>query len=117
MQITLESHIVSLSPTSTLVKVREVSIITESYDNNYLSYKGFQLLGENSAMGAVYNSLERQKLDAPKCHPNTRVAVIQRIIDWILGEIALAALILWLYGAAGAGKSAIAHTLAEICEI
>jgi len=25
-------------------------------------------------------------------------------------------LILWLYGAAGAGKSAIAHTLAEICE-
>jgi len=28
----------------------------------------------------------------------------------------LDALILWLYGAAGAGKSAIAHSLAEICE-
>ena len=66
-------------------------------------------------MGAVYNSLERQKLDAPKCHPNTRVAVIQRIIDWLIGDIAFAALILWLYGAAGAGKSAIAHSLAEIC--
>jgi len=66
-------------------------------------------------MGAVYNSLERQKLDAPKCHPNTRVAVIQRIIDWIIGDIAFSALILWLYGAAGAGKSAIAHTLAERC--
>ena len=67
-------------------------------------------------MGAVYNSLERQKLDAPKCHPNTRVAVIQRIIDWIIGEIYLAALILWVYGAAGAGKSAIAHSLAERCD-
>ena len=66
-------------------------------------------------MDAVYNSLERQKLDAPKCHPNTRVAVIQRIIDWIIGDIAFSALILWLYGAAGAGKSAIAHTLAERC--
>jgi len=66
-------------------------------------------------MGAVYNSLERQKLDAPKCHPNTRVAVIQRLIDWIIGDIAFAALILWLYGAAGAGKSAIAQTLAERC--
>ena len=67
-------------------------------------------------MGAVYNSLERQKLDAPKCHPDTRVAVIQRIIDWILGKISCTALILWLYGAAGAGKLAITHSLAERCE-
>jgi len=67
-------------------------------------------------MGATYNSLERQQLDAPKCHPNTRVAVIKRLLSWIKGEIDFDALILWLYGAAGAGKSAIAHTLAEICE-
>jgi len=68
-------------------------------------------------MGATYNSLERQQLDAPKCHPNTRVAVIKRLMSWIRGEICLDALILWLYGAAGAGKSAIAHTLAEICQM
>ena len=68
-------------------------------------------------MGAVYNSLERQKLDAPKCHPKTRVAVIQRIINWIIGDIAFATLIFWLYGAAGAGKSSIAHTLAERCSM
>jgi len=68
-------------------------------------------------MGATYNSLERQQLDAPKCHPNTRVAVINRLMSWIRGEICLDALILWLYGAAGAGKSAIAHTLAEICQM
>jgi len=38
------------------------------------------------------------------------------LISWIKGELYLGALILWLYGAAGAGKSAIAHSLAEICE-
>ena len=67
-------------------------------------------------MGATYNSLERQQLDVPKCHPNTRIAVITRLISWIRGEVEPDALILWLYGAAGAGKSAIAHSLAEICE-
>ena len=77
---------------------------------------GLQVLGKNSALGAIYNSLERQKLDAPKCHPNTRRAVIDRIIDWLIGDIDFDALILWLYGAAGAGKSAISHSIAEICE-
>jgi len=67
-------------------------------------------------MGATYNSLERQRHDAPKCHPNTRVAVINKLISWINGNVDFNALILWLYGAAGAGKSAIAYTLAEICE-
>ena len=38
------------------------------------------------------------------------------MISWIKGELYLGALILWLYGAAGAGKSAITHSLAEICE-
>ena len=78
--------------------------------------EGFYTLGLNSALGATYNSLERQRLDAPKCHPNTRVAVINRLINWIKGEIEFDALILWLYGAAGAGKSAIAHSVAEICD-
>ena len=41
---------------------------------------------------------------------------MKRLLSWIKGEIDLEAFILWLYGAAGAGKSAIAHTLAEICE-
>jgi len=67
-------------------------------------------------MGATYNSLERQRLDAPKCHPNTRVAIIKRLLSWVKDKVDFDALILWLYGAAGAGKSAIAHTLAEICE-
>jgi len=72
-------------------------------------------LGEHCAMGALYKSLERDGFDAPRCHPNTRVAVINRLIDWMTGKFYDRAS-LWLYGAAGAGKSAIAHTIAEICE-
>ena len=67
-------------------------------------------------MGAHYNSFERDVLDAPKCHPHTRVAVINRLIDWLTRKIDNEALIMWLYGAAGAGKSAIAHAIAEICD-
>jgi len=78
---------------------------------------GLDILGKNSALGAIYNSLERQLHDTPKCHPNTRHVVTKIIFDWIRGIIDSETLIMWLYGAAGAGKSAIAHTLAEICEI
>jgi len=42
--------------------------------------------------------------------------VIERIINWIIGEVACTALLLWLHGAAGAGKSAIAHSLVERCD-
>jgi len=84
--------------------------------NLWYGRSGLHRLGDYSAMGAAYNSFERDLLDAPKCHPHTRVAVIDRLIDWLTGKIDDEALILWLHGAAGAGKSAIAHTLAEICD-
>jgi len=84
--------------------------------NILIHHEGFDRLCKKSAPGALYSSLERRRLDAPKCHPNTRLAVIDRLIDWMTGKIDDSALILWLYGAAGAGKSAIAHTVAEMCE-
>ncbi|PPQ74595.1 hypothetical protein CVT26_007841 [Gymnopilus dilepis] len=67
------------------------------------------------APGAFHNSGER--FDPPKCHPNTRVAVMNRIMDWILGQNpdTKSYLMMWLNGAAGAGKSAIAQSIAERC--
>ncbi|KAF9471924.1 hypothetical protein BDN70DRAFT_774657, partial [Pholiota conissans] len=62
---------------------------------------------------ALYDSSAR--FDPPKCHPNTRVAVLEYLIGWIFGHNDLEALILWLYGPAGAGKSAILQTIAEWC--
>jgi len=99
-----------------VVQVRTMELNYRAFCLLLSMNQGFHSLGENSAMGATYNSLERQRLDAPKCHPNTRVAVMNKLISWIKGETHSAALIMWLYGAAGAGKSAIAHTLAETCE-
>jgi hypothetical protein len=61
---------------------------------------------------AFYDSDNRP--DPPKCHPNTRVAVINKIVDWATGETDTDASILWLYGPAGAGKTAIARKVAEL---
>ncbi|KAF8817122.1 hypothetical protein BYT27DRAFT_6945768 [Phlegmacium glaucopus] len=63
---------------------------------------------------ALHNSADRY--DPPKCHQNTRVAVLEKLKDWITGKIDTDSLIMWLYGFAGAGKSAIAQTLAELCD-
>jgi len=67
-------------------------------------------------MGATYTSAKTQRFSAPKCHLITRVTVMNRLLSWIKCETDIDALILWLYGGARAGKSAIVHTLAEMCD-
>src|SRR5258708_5576273 len=72
-----------------------------------------ELLRQHIAPGAFHNSDERY--DPPKCHPHTRRAVLKKIMDWAQDANKVAP-ILWLYGPAGAGKSAIAQTIAELLE-
>ncbi|KAF9545178.1 hypothetical protein CPC08DRAFT_769913 [Agrocybe pediades] len=78
---------------------------------------GFARLLQNAAPNALYDS--GHVVDPPKCHPNTRVAIIQTVIDWSSGTIVDEEMnvkrILWLKGGAGAGKSAIARSVAEQC--
>ncbi|KAF9547270.1 hypothetical protein CPC08DRAFT_364986 [Agrocybe pediades] len=78
---------------------------------------GFARLLQNAAPNALYDS--GHLVDPPKCHPNTRVVIVKTIIDWSSGTIAdeemNAKAILWLKGGAGAGKSAIARSVAEQC--
>jgi len=74
--------------------------------------KGFDKIMEEVCPNAFYDSDNRP--DPPKCHPNTRVAVISKIIDWATGMIDTDAFMLWLYGPAGAGKTAIARKVAEL---
>ncbi|KAJ7845298.1 hypothetical protein B0H13DRAFT_1476554, partial [Mycena leptocephala] len=50
--------------------------------------------------------------DSPQCHPHTRTAVQGTIQAWA-DEDSAAPSVMWLYGPAGAGKSAIAQTMAE----
>jgi sigma54-dependent transcription regulator len=52
--------------------------------------------------------------DEPKCHPNTRVAVLDDIMKWVIESEAAGDFMMWLFGPAGAGKSAIAKRIAEL---
>ena len=71
-------------------------------------------LKEAAVPGAFHNSLERS--DPPKCHKRTREAILNKIMDWVKKKIDTDTFIMWLYGAVGAGKSAIAQAIAELCE-
>ncbi|KAF5310572.1 hypothetical protein D9619_008228 [Psilocybe cf. subviscida] len=66
------------------------------------------------APAAFHNSAER--FDSPRCHPNTRVAVMNELRDLALrrGDTG-SARILWLSGTAGVGKSAIAQSFCDEC--
>ena len=70
------------------------------------------LLEKYVAPGAFHNSAERH--DPPKCHPHTREAVLKKIMLWV-DDPANEAQIMWMFGPAGAGKTAIAQSIAEIC--
>ncbi|KAF4612360.1 hypothetical protein D9613_004608 [Agrocybe pediades] len=76
---------------------------------------GYKRLLENVAPAALHDS--GHVVDPPKCHPNTRVAILDTIINWAQGvrEEMSDKPLLWLKGGAGAGKSAIARSVAERC--
>ena len=62
------------------------------------------------SLGALHDSAERSL--APNCHPDTRKAVRQIILDWISSEDSVSCFF-WLYGPAGAGKTSILQAIAE----
>ena len=64
------------------------------------------------ATSALHDSKER--FPQPKCHASTRKGILQKIFNWAEGDSAER--ILWLSGSPGAGKSAIAQTIAERCK-
>jgi NACHT domain len=73
------------------------------------------ILKDNVADGAFHNSNER--FDPPKCYPNTRTAILDEIMSWVENSHSTSSStpIMWLYGPAGAGKSAIVQTITEKC--
>ena len=72
--------------------------------------KGLHYLKLGVSLGAIHDSAERSP--APNCHPDTREAVRQIILDWISCESS-ASYFFWLYGPAGAGKTSILQAIAE----
>ena len=51
-------------------------------------------------------------IEGKKCLDGTRTKILNEVMDWINNTDASAPRIFWLYGQAGKGKSAIAHTIA-----
>ncbi|KAF9471699.1 hypothetical protein BDN70DRAFT_998531 [Pholiota conissans] len=75
--------------------------------------RGLKLLTKHVAHTAFHNSAQR--IDPPRCHPKTRKEVLDIMFEWIMRSEHRGEWIMWLNGAAGAGKSAIMQSLAERC--
>ncbi|KAF9066301.1 hypothetical protein BDP27DRAFT_1297491 [Rhodocollybia butyracea] len=74
--------------------------------------RGLRTLLQYASTSATYNAEAR--FPPPLCHPGTRKAILDNLKDWARSNEPDDA-IRWLYGPAGAGKSAIAQTFAEAC--
>ncbi|KAJ7593689.1 hypothetical protein C8J56DRAFT_1120406 [Mycena floridula] len=61
----------------------------------------------------AYNSHEREREEASVCAPKTREEVLEQLNQWAQGH---GEPVCWLSGPAGAGKSTIAHTVAQQCD-
>ncbi|KAF9552607.1 hypothetical protein CPC08DRAFT_768173 [Agrocybe pediades] len=85
--------------------------------NNYHGQKApIDTLKDAVAANAFHDSAAR--FDPPKCHPRTRVKILDDIMARIVGQgegTPVGKPFLWLNGAAGAGKSAIAQSIVERC--
>ena len=73
---------------------------------------GFEILSAAASPSAFHDYYGHQ-FDVSRCHENTRSTVLEKLRIWV-HEFKLTTIIMWLYGAAGAGKSAIARTMAEM---
>ncbi|KAF8143585.1 hypothetical protein K438DRAFT_1993721 [Mycena galopus ATCC 62051] len=71
---------------------------------------GIDILHGAVALAALHDSAE--SFPQPKCHPETRTKMLEDLRKWSQ-ETDPASSILWLYGPAGAGKSAIMQTLSR----
>ncbi|KAF8191178.1 hypothetical protein BJ912DRAFT_925382 [Pholiota molesta] len=103
------------------IKHSGISIGGGPVNVNNISFSGserirrLKLLLKRVATSAFHNSARR--VDPPRCHENTRVAIQQQIYDWIVLDLLVRQTwIMWMHGAAGAGKSAIVQSIAELCE-
>ncbi|KAF5365371.1 hypothetical protein D9757_012137 [Collybiopsis confluens] len=76
--------------------------------------KGLLILFQSTSPSAAYDAGARYP--PPLCHPGTREAVLRDLDSWANFKNAEdRSSIRWLYGPAGAGKSAIAQTFAQSC--
>ncbi|KAJ6482646.1 hypothetical protein C8R45DRAFT_1054106 [Mycena sanguinolenta] len=79
-------------------------------DDRIITIYGIDLLHNAVALAALHDSAE--SFPQPKCHPHTRMKTLEDLNKWSL-DTDRSSTILWLYGPAGAGKSAIMQTFSR----
>ncbi|KAJ7248315.1 hypothetical protein C8J57DRAFT_1189539 [Mycena rebaudengoi] len=72
---------------------------------------GIHILHRAVALEAMHDSADTYP--QPRCHPGRREEMLHNLWDWATKSTIDAWPVLWLYGPAGAGKSAIMRTLSE----
>ncbi|KAJ7209924.1 hypothetical protein C8J57DRAFT_1200738 [Mycena rebaudengoi] len=83
-------------------------------DNNVVQSwdTALQILHHSVSLEAMHDSADNDA--QPKCHLETRTKMLAKLYNWcIASEWSRGLPVLWLYGPAGAGKSAIMRTVAE----
>ncbi|KAF9475803.1 hypothetical protein BDN70DRAFT_923758 [Pholiota conissans] len=82
-------------------------------DNVAISGGQFYQANDIYVAPSAFHNLS-QRVDPPRCHPNTRIEILQAIHNWIMQYAQdRESWILWLSGAAGAGKSAIMQSIVK----
>ena len=71
-----------------------------------------QQIRENHSLDLMAYAGGAGLIKAKKCLDGTRTDILHEVVDWMNNSDATAPRIYWLYGQAGKGKSAIAHTIA-----
>ncbi|KDR77579.1 hypothetical protein GALMADRAFT_407997 [Galerina marginata CBS 339.88] len=98
------SNVLVSGGSSTYV-ARDLNVHTSKTDTS-----NFRRLEAQVAAGALHNSGEVS--DQPKCHPGTRIAILEHLKAWATA-LKYIYPIIWLHGPAGSGKSAILRTIAQ----
>ncbi|KAF8171100.1 hypothetical protein BJ912DRAFT_911739, partial [Pholiota molesta] len=109
-----DSHYLSNISNSVVINPTITHVNGNVYNGSIPERYGLRLLLNTICKGAFHDAAERG--DPPRCHPRTRTAVRAELMAWIQAPPAMRKLILWMYGPAGAGKTAIAQSIAEECE-
>ncbi|PPQ78351.1 hypothetical protein CVT25_011634 [Psilocybe cyanescens] len=92
------------------------NITTGGADNDNHRQKVYKAFERYVAQNATNDSIEI--MDAPRCHPKTRRAILKKVVDWVTSQNSdRSETMLWLHGPAGAGKTAIGHSLAEMLSV
>ncbi|KAJ7737118.1 hypothetical protein B0H16DRAFT_1695192 [Mycena metata] len=71
---------------------------------------GMHILHRTVVLEALHDSSDN--FPQPRCNPETRLEILRDLYEWALENDPIRS-ICWLYGPAGAGKTAIMHTLSQ----